>query len=777
MNISVKRFTPVEQSFFEKSKRKPPSTKVPYFVVHNYPQLGFFTALRFLEWVTENPEGVVSLPTGKTPEYFIKWVQYLLSNWTDRELEALRESNGLSLSGRPDLRGLQFVQIDEFYPINPKQHNSFYYYVNEFYIKGFGLDPKRAQLINCESIPRPGSRSLAEIFPRQRVDLSLRYRECKSELEKLQQETILMVDQWCSEYEDRIREKGGIGFFLGGIGPDGHIAFNVRGSDLNSTTRLTETNFETQAAAATDLGGIEISRNRLVITIGLATITYNPDATAIIIAAGEAKAGIVKAALENRPNVRYPATALQRLDKSRFYLTEGAASGLTDSVDQFYRDTPWTPEKIQRAVVDLCPRIHKFGRRLTKEDLMKDRHCSLIPDLDDGTVSRVLEKLKAKIARGLTIEEDQVFLHTGPHHDDIMLGFLPHIMHLVRSPLNQHHFTIMTSGFTSVTNEYVVRVLQATRDFLDQGRIQMTDYPDFFMEGYLHKWDKDVYHYLDRMAAGNTEGCARGLSHRIVRALVDIYALQSKPELARKIDDIITYLRSCYAGEKNSPDVQKLKGMIREFEEELVWAHYGVRVKNVTHLRLGFYTGDIFTEVPDRSRDVEPILALLRKIKPTVISLALDPEGSGPDTHYKVLQAIAEAVRMWRRETDLTRLRIWGYRNVWYRFHPSEADIIIPVSLNSMAVLQQTFMNCYLSQRDASFPSYELDGPFSELTRKIWVEQHQLMELVLGRDFWYRNEHPRLRAAHGLVLLKELTVDQFLHEAQRLEKSMEGQIL
>jgi len=85
-------------------------------------------------------------------------------------------------------------------------------------------------------------------------------------------------------------------------------------------------------------------------------------------------------------------------------------------------------------------------------------------------------------------------------------------------------------------------------------------------------------------------------------------------------------------------------------------------------------------------------------------------------------------------------------------------------------------MNCYLSQKEASFPSYEMDGPFCDLTQKIWVEQHELMELVLGRDFWYQNEHPRLRATHGLVFLKEMTVDQFLNEAQRLEESMEGQI-
>jgi len=75
-----------------------------------------------------------------------------------------------------------------------------------------------------------------------------------------------------AEYEAKIRSKGGIGFFLGGIGPDGHIAFNTRGTDRFSTTRLTPTNFETQAVAAGDLGGIEISRNRLVITIGLETL-------------------------------------------------------------------------------------------------------------------------------------------------------------------------------------------------------------------------------------------------------------------------------------------------------------------------------------------------------------------------------------------------------------------------------------------------------------------------------------------------------------------------
>ena len=766
----------VESTFLKRRITPTPTTKVPYIIVDNFPQLGLLTSLRFLEWVNENPEGVISLPTGKTPEHFIKWTKHLLNNWNDKSLEKLRKENGLSIYKKPDLYGLQFVQIDEFYPIDSSQHNSFYHYDQHYYMEGFGMDPQKGLFINCNELPRAKGKSLGEIFPDFKVDLSLRFRDLKSSLEQDQQKTIFLVDQWCSEFENKIMDKGGIGFFLGGIGPDGHIAFNVRGSDHNSTTRLMTTNFETQAVAATDLGGIEISRNRLVITIGLATIVANKDATAIIIAAGEAKANIVKASIENVPDVQYPASVLSKLKGGRFYLTKGAASKIEDVIKHDLCNEEWSEAKTQRAVVGLSKKLNKFARRLTVEDLKADKKCQLIPGLNKDTVPNALNVLEEKINKGITIVENEIFYHTGPHHDDIMLGFLPYIVHLIRSPKNKHYFTNMTSGFTSVSNSYICNVLNKTLGFLGKGKIQMTDYPDFFEKGYKLKTDKDVYHYLDRIASNNVGGQARGLSHRAVRSLVEIYGIKSKEELVTQINEIFTYLSGCYDGQKNIPEIQKFKGMIREFEEELVWAHYGVQVKDIFHKRLGFYSGDVFTEDPERERDVDPILNQLIELDPSIISLALDPEGSGPDTHYKVIHAIAEAVRLWGKDKDISKLRIWGYRNVWYRFDPAEADIIIPVSLNSMAMLRDTFMNCYLSQKEASFPSYEMDGPFCDLTQKIWVEQHELMELVLGRDFWYRNEHPRLRATHGLVFLKEMTVDQFLNEAQRLEESMEGQI-
>ncbi|KPL09135.1 MAG: glucosamine-6-phosphate isomerase, partial [Bacteroides sp. SM23_62] len=546
-------FSQVEKSFLKREGNYEMTTRLPYILVENFPKLGLMTSLRFLEWVLENPEGVISLPTGKTPEYFIKYTEFLLENWNKERGEEIRRACGLEGDRKPDLRGLHFVQIDEFYPISPEQHNSFYNYVDHYYMKGFGLDRKRSLLINSDEIPLANGKHHSDVFPDSQVDLSLIYREPKNELEKLQQASILKINDWCQNYEERIREMGGIGFFLGGIGPDGHIAFNTRGSDHHSATRLTPTNFETQAVAAADLGGIEVSRNRLVITIGLETITYNPDAVAIIFAAGEAKAGIVKASLESEPSSKYPATTLQKLPNARFYLTTGAANLLHDRIDLYYRTGPWTHEKTERAVIDLCQKIDKYGDHLVMDDLKNDPYCSLIPGMNEDTVQSVKDSIEAKIMKGIEKEKEQVFYHTGPHHDDIMLGIMPHINRQLREASNEFYFSVLTSGFTAVTNMFIIYLLTDVKRFLNASEIQMTKYPDFFEDGYKLKWDKDVSHYLDNIAAKNDDELKRGISHRMVRAIVDIWKVKSLEKLFFTIDEILSILRKSYDGSQNPP--------------------------------------------------------------------------------------------------------------------------------------------------------------------------------------------------------------------------------
>ena len=771
----------VEEIFWKRSGRQltyAPAEKIPVIEVSNFPMLGKLTALRFLEWVQNNPGGVISLPTGKTPEHFIKWVIHYLKNWNLPEVQKDLAENGVDPAVFPDMKRLVFVQIDEFYPINPNQHNSYYYYVNKFYIKGFGMDPEKALLIDTSQIGIPEGIRPEDVFPNNVVDISLRTRQASHTQERLQKRVIEAVDQFCTDYEKKIRALGGIGFFLGGIGPDGHIAFNVRGSDYYSTTRLTSTNYETQAAAATDLGGIEVARNRLVITIGLSTISFNKDVVAIIIAAGEAKARVVANAIQQKKNNLYPAAVLQDLPNARFYITQGAAKLLQE---RRYEDVSkaeiLSDETVEQIIIDLALHKQKRLRDLVKSDFMSIRSSAEIlkkTGQDSKTLAkRVEEGLIKKIEDGLTTPEGDVFMHTAPHHDDIMLGYLPYIVHLVRTAKNKHFFNYMTSGFTAVTNAYVLGLMERMLTHIDS-----PNFSDLMKKGYFDPNNEiarseDVYLYLDGIASHSRTRKDEAENRRLLRSMIFLFEEDSLPNLKERIRELINYFKTQYPGKKDVAYVQRLKGMIREWEADVLWGYFGFNTSSVRHLRLGFYKGDIFTEEPKVQRDVFPILQIMEKIHPGVVTVAFDPEGSGPDTHYKVMQAISEALKIYEEKTDKKDIRVWGYRNVWYRFHPSEANIFVPVSLNSMAILEKSFITCFGSQRSASFPSYEFDGPFYRLAQQIMVEQYQTVKTLLGDEYFYENPHPRLRATRGLTFLKQLTLPEFYRHSLELRKTTE----
>lgn len=781
-HTEVVSLSPVERCFVEQSAYQPqypPTEKMPVIVAESFPQLGRLTALKFLEWVQANPDGVISLPTGKTPEHFIAQVQYFLDGWEKPDItEQLRQA-GINPAVKPDVSGLHFVQIDEFYPIESSQTNSFYHYVKQYYVEGFKLDPAKCLLIDASRIGLSGGETLADYWPDNTVDLTLRYRQARCELEEKQKALLSRIDQWCMEYEQKIQALGGIGFFLGGIGPDGHIGFNIKGSDHYSTTRLCPTNYETQAAAATDLGGIEISRNRLVITIGLKTITANPDCTAIVMAAGAAKAAVVSDAVQSDPDVNIPATALHRLPNARFYITEGAASCLTERrLARVIAETQYSDEQVERILVDLACKNNKSLSELTEADCQADafgRALSAKRPQPLKELSRLVQdRLITKIRKGSASLEDTCFLHTEPHHDDVMLGYLPHVVRNVRRASNRHYFMTLTSGFTSVTNAFMVEQLNDLNTYMATDSFGSLLRQSYFEPHNLQYKNRDVWQYLDGVAALSDEIKAEGCSRRLFRNLVEITGTQDIKMIQTTIDGLLDYFKDAYPGKLDPPQIQQLKGMSREWEAECLWGYYGWKCENVKHLRLGFYKGKMFTEEPTYNRDVEPIVKELMRINPDVVTVAFDPEGSGPDTHYKVLQAMAEALRVYQKQSGRQDIKIWGYRNVWYRFDPSEVDIFVPVSLCMFSVMEQAFMNSFLSQKNASFPSYECDGPFSRLAQQIQVQQYQRIKRCLGREWFYHHDSPLIRATRGLVFLKEMQPDEFYQSCRKLKASMEN---
>lgn len=756
-----------------------PTEKIRIVEIPDFPSLGRLTALRFIEWLQRNPEGVISLPTGKTPEHFIKWTNHFLHNWVRGAVQATLGDWGIDTRRKPRMDSFRFVQIDEFYPMNPSQHNSFAYYINRFYFKEFGLDPSRAVLLDTWQVGAPAGRTLNWVFPDGRVDLSLRYRSPATEQEELQYGAITAADQLTMAYEDRIVDVGGIGFFLGGIGPDGHIGFNIRGSDHRSTTRLIPINYETAAAAATDLGGIEISRQKVVMTIGLRTITRNPTATAIVTAAGESKARVVRDAVEGEPSVLFPGTALHGLPGARFYVTRGAASLL---VERRYHELKALPElprtEVDRVLIDTAWRKRRQLVELKAADLREDRLGQLVveahPDVH-ALAESVTDKLKERITLGMEQVDNLTVLHTAPHHDDIMLGYFPYIIYTVRNPGNSHYFATLTSGFTSVTNAYTLSLLRTLMSSLRKGLLDDLLETGYFSPENLVGRTRDIYQYLDGVAANSEEMKQEAEARRMLRNITALTQQEDVDVLKKEIDILSHYLTSFYPGKKDPPDVQKLKGMIREWEEELLWGHLGLNCDHIFHLRLGFYTGDIFTPQPEWDRDVKPVLDLLEQLAPDVVTVALDPEGTGPDTHYKVLQTIAEALKAYLHAHPDRKVTVWGYRNVWYRFHPAEADIFVPVSMNSLAILKSAFHTCFGSQRAASFPSHEYDGPFCDLAQKIMVEQYSVIKNCVGRDFYYNNPMARLRASRGLNFLRIMSSDEFFAKANILKQLLESQ--
>jgi glucosamine-6-phosphate deaminase len=703
----------------------------------------------------------------------------LLGQWKTPATKKLLVENGVDPVRRPDMKSFYFVQIDEFYPINTKQHNSFYYYVNKFYIKGFGLDPKKALLINPNSIGIPEHESLESIWPDNKVDLDLRVNQPKTAQETKQKEVLEGVDQFCTDYERTIRELGGIGFFLGGIGPDGHIGFNVKGSDHYSTTRLTPTNYETQAAAASDLGGIEISRSRLVITIGLQTIIQNPDAVAIIIASGEAKAKIVFDAIQQPKDNKYPATVLQDLKNAAFYLTKGAASLLTERrYLQIKKSQSIEPNVKEQIIIDLALDKKKRLIDLTKKDFESIRSSKeilerSIKDLK-GELSEIDKNLKKRFTSSLAIPKNKTILHTAPHHDDIMLGYLPYIVRLLRESTNAHFFNYLTSGFTAVTNDYMYKLLKRLRWFLNQKDFLTLTESNYFDPANTIARNRDVWGYLDGEAANSHILKEEGESRRLMRNLIEIFEEDNIDNLHNRVDELLNYFSTQYPGKKDLAYIQQLKGMTREWEADLLWGYFGFSCSSVFHSRLGFYKGDIFTEEPTVDRDVIPVLKNLQRVNPDIVTVALDPESSGPDTHYKVLQAVSEALKIHRKKSGRNDIQVWGYRNVWFRFHLVDANAYIPVTLNTFAILQNSFMNSFGSQAEASFPSYEHDGPFSELAQKVQVEQYQMLKSLLGRAFFYESEDSRTRSTRGLVLLKKMTMDEFFKRSSEIKRTTES---
>ncbi len=140
----------------------------------------------------------------------------------------------------------------------------------------------------------------------------------------------------CAHYEEMIKEFGGVDLFLGGIGPDGHIAFNEPFSSLTSRTRVKSLTTDTIIANSRFFDNDVNKVPRLALTVGVGTVM---DAKEVLIMVnGHNKARALQAAVEGAVTQAWTISALQMHPKSIIVTDEAATDELKVATYRYFKD-------------------------------------------------------------------------------------------------------------------------------------------------------------------------------------------------------------------------------------------------------------------------------------------------------------------------------------------------------------------------------------------------------------------------------------------------------
>jgi glucosamine-6-phosphate deaminase len=140
----------------------------------------------------------------------------------------------------------------------------------------------------------------------------------------------------CKLYEEAIAAEGGIELFLGGMGSDGHIAFNEPGSSLASRTRVKTLTQETKAANARFFDNDPSKVPGTALTVGVGTVMDAREV--LIIVSGRSKARALRAVVEEGVNHMWTLSCLQMHPKAIIVCDEDAVEELKVGTVRYFKD-------------------------------------------------------------------------------------------------------------------------------------------------------------------------------------------------------------------------------------------------------------------------------------------------------------------------------------------------------------------------------------------------------------------------------------------------------
>jgi glucosamine-6-phosphate deaminase len=140
----------------------------------------------------------------------------------------------------------------------------------------------------------------------------------------------------CAAYEAAIEAAGGIDLFMGGIGPDGHLAFNEPGSSLGSLTRIKTLTTDTIIANSRFFDNDITKVPKQALTVGIQTVMNAHEV--MVICNGHAKARALKHAIEGNINHMWTVSMLQMHPHGIIIYDEDACAEIKVGTYKYFKD-------------------------------------------------------------------------------------------------------------------------------------------------------------------------------------------------------------------------------------------------------------------------------------------------------------------------------------------------------------------------------------------------------------------------------------------------------
>ena len=467
------------------------------------------------------------------------------------------------------------------------------------------------------------------------------------------------VFKLCKAYETEIDEFGGLDLVICELTKNGGLAFNEAGSTSMSSCRLVSLTGETRTRIA-DSYQCEQSP-KTAVTLGISNIL---NARRIISTAwGEGSAKAVFNTIEGKITDQYPASFLQMHHNVQLVVDLDAASTLT-RINYPWKVTSceWNRTLLRRALVWLSEQTGKPILKLTNKDY------------NDYGLSELVAVYGSGYNVNIKIFNDIQHTITGwpggkPNADDTY------------RPERAEPYPKRVLAFSPHPDDVVLAMGGTLRRLVEQGH---EVHVAFETSGDVMVSDEDLKRYVM-------------VSKRA--ALTNGYYSEQQKTVVEKIEDC---LKNKTPGDPDIAEVRYCKGEIFVCEGITSCTYLGINEMNIHELSLPFYVDSPFGRGRINEADVEPIMELIKRIKPHQIFFAddlNDPYGIHEPAANVVLAAIDEL-----KDSDFMRdCRVWMYRGLWAEWDIDHIEMAVPMSPEEFQYKRDAILKHQSQVHDAPF--------------------------------------------------------------------------